>query len=156
MIGRNNALPWHLPGDLRHFRATTMGKTIIMGRRTWESIGRPLPGRTKIVISRRPDYVAEGARVVDSLDAALSLAQDITLIDGAEEAVVIGGAEIYRAAWARADRIYFTEVHAEVDGDAYLPEPDWEQWQEVSRERFEAESPNPYAYSGVTYERRRN
>ena len=153
VIGRNNALPWHLPEDLRYFKRVTMGKPIVMGRKTWESIGRPLPGRTNIVITRRPDYAAEGARVVSSLEEALSLAEDIALIDGTDELLVIGGAEIYKAALPLASRLYLTEVQADVPGDAYLPAVDWVQWREVSRESFAASETNPYDYSFVVYER---
>ena len=152
-IGRNNALPWHLPEDLRYFKRVTMGKPIVMGRKTFESIGRPLPGRTNIVISRRPDYAPEGVRVVDSLDAALALAEEIAVIDGSDELLVIGGAEIYRAAIPRASRLYLTEVHADVEGDACLPAIEWARWREVSRERFSASGDNPYDYSFVVFER---
>jgi len=147
VIGRDNALPWRLPGDLRHFKRITMGKPVIMGRKTWESIGRPLPGRTNIVISRNPAFAAEGAKVVTSLEEALALAGRIA--DRAGEAVVIGGAEIYRAALPQADRLYITEVHAEVEGDARLPAIDWNQWREASRE-YHAGEPD---YSFVCYER---
>lgn len=153
VIGRNNALPWHLSEDLRYFKRVTMGKPIVMGRKTWESIGRPLPGRTNIVISRNPQFSAEGARVVPSLDAALALAEDIALIDGARELMVIGGAQIYAEALPRAARLYLTEVHAQVEGDAYLPAVDWPQWRERSRERHAAVEPNPYDYSFVIYDR---
>jgi dihydrofolate reductase len=153
VIGRNNALPWHLPEDLRYFKRITMGKPIVMGRRTFESIGRPLPGRTNIVITRNPGFRAEGVRVVSCLDEALTLAADIAQIDGVRELVVIGGAEIYRAAIPRADRLYVTEVHAEVEGDAHLPPVDWSQWRERVRERHPAGGANPYDYSFVTYER---
>ena len=153
VIGRNNALPWHLPEDLRYFKRITMGKPIVMGRKTFESIGRPLPGRTNIVISRQPDYAPEGVRVVASLDAALALAEDIALIDGTDELMVIGGAEIYKAAIPKASRLYLTEVHADIDGDAYLPAIDWSQWHEQSRERFNAGDANPYDYSFVIFER---
>ena len=154
VIGRNNALPWHLPEDLRYFKRITMGKPSVMGRKTWESIGRPLPGRTNIVISRNPGFLAEGARVVPTLDAALELAESIALIDGTEELMVIGGAQIYAEALPRAGRLYLTEVHAPVEGDAYLPRIDWVQWRESYRERHEATAPNPYDYSFVVYERR--
>ena len=153
VIGRNNALPWHLPDDLRYFKRRTLGKPIVMGRKTYESIGRPLPGRTNIVITRNPGFVAAGVKVVSSLDEALRLAGDIAVIDGAEELVVIGGAEIYREAMPQADRLYLTEVHAVIEGDAVLPEIDWAQWREVGRERHAAEDPNPYDYSFVVYER---
>lgn len=153
VIGRNNGLPWHLPQDLRYFKRVTMGKPIVMGRKTFESIGRPLPGRANIVITRNPDFTAEGVRVVASLDEALRLAGDIALIDGAQELVVIGGAEIYKASIPRADRLYITEVHATVQGDAFLPEIDWVHWCEVGREHHAASDANPYDYSFVVYER---
>ena len=153
VIGRNNALPWHLSEDLRYFKRVTMGKPIVMGRKTYESIGRPLPGRSNIVISRNPGFEAEGIRVVASLDEALSLATDIAEMDGAEELVVIGGGEIYAAAIPRADRLYITEVHAAVEGDALLPAINWASWREVARERHAAAGPNPYDYSFVLFER---
>ena len=153
VIGRNNALPWHLPQDLRYFKRVTMGKPIVMGRKTFDSIGRPLPGRTNIVITRNPGFSAEGVRVVASLDEALRLAADIALTDGAPELVVIGGAEIYRASIPRADRLYITEVHASIEGDAFLPRIDWTHWREVSRERHCASDANPYDYSFVVYQR---
>jgi dihydrofolate reductase len=153
VIGRNNALPWHIPEDLRNFKRLTMGKPIIMGRKTFESIGKPLPGRTNIVITRNPVFRSEGVKVVFSLAAALELAQHIALVDGAEEAVVIGGAEIYRAVLPQAARLYLTEVHTVVEGDAVLPDIDWTQWREVSRERHAAQAPDQYDYSFVCYER---
>ena len=153
VIGRDNALPWHLTEDLRYFKRMTMGKPIIMGRKTYESIGKPLPGRANIVITRNRAFKAEGVQVTGSLDEALSLSADVALIDGAEEVLVIGGAEIYRAAIPRADRLYVTEVHASVEGDALLPEIDWNQWRELSRERHLAAGSNPYDYSFVVYER---
>lgn len=153
VIGRNNALPWHLPEDLRYFKQVTMGKPIVMGRKTYESIGRPLPGRTNIVLTSRTDFAPEGVRVVHSLDEALALAEDIALIEGCDELMVIGGAQIYEAAVPRASRLYFTEVHADVEGDAYLVGVDRSEWQEVSRQDFSAAGPNPYDYSFVVYER---
>ncbi|MFP5382493.1 MAG: dihydrofolate reductase, partial [Gammaproteobacteria bacterium] len=117
------------------------------------SLGRPLPGRTNIVISRQPDYAPAGARVVPTLDEAIVLAESIALIDGVDEAVVIGGAEIYALALPRCDRLYLTEVHAAVEGDAHFPGWDRARWQEVQREHFAAAGPNPYAYSFVVYER---
>jgi dihydrofolate reductase len=152
VIGKNNALPWHLPEDLRYFKRVTMGKPIIMGRKTFESIGRPLPGRTNIVITRNTALQAEGVKVVYSLDEALELAASIALLDGAQEAVVIGGAQIYREAIPVADRLYVTEVHANVEGDAVLPDIDWARWREVSREYCVAQPPNPYDYSFLCYE----
>jgi dihydrofolate reductase len=153
VIGRNNTLPWRLPEDLRYFKKVTLGKPIVMGRKTFESIGRPLPGRTNIVLTRNPGFQAEGVRVVASIDDALRLAQDIAATDGVREVVVIGGAEIYKAAIPRADRLYITEVHAKVEGDAVLPQIEWQTWRETGRERFPAQDPNPYDYSFVVYER---
>lgn len=153
VIGRNNALPWYLPEDLKYFKRVTMGKPIIMGRKTWESIGRPLPGRSNIIVSRNTNFEAEGAKVVHSLDEAIKMAENIALINGGEEAVVMGGAEIYRQALPRADRLYLTQVHAEVEGDAFFPEFDIERWHELGREDFSASGPNPYDYSFVVLER---
>ncbi len=154
VVGRDNQLPWYLPEDLKHFKRTTLGKPVLMGRKTWESIGRPLPGRTNIVITRQPDYQSQGAHVAASLEQAVELAEAVAVIDGARELMVIGGAEIYRLALPRAQRMYLTEVHAEVTGDARFPCWDHSQWRECSRERHAAEGPNPYNYSFVVYERR--
>ena len=153
MIGRNNSLPWHLSEDLKYFKRTTMGNCIIMGRRTWESIGRPLPGRTNIVITTKPDYEAEGARVVASLPAAIKLAESISLIDGSEEAFVIGGAGIYQTALPLANRFHLTRVHAQVEGDTLLADFDETQWQEVERQDFQHDDSNPYDYSICILER---
>lgn len=153
VIGRDNKLPWYLPNDLKYFKQVSMGKPILMGRKTYDSIGKPLPGRTNIVITRNPEWQAEGVKVVHSLEQALALAESIAEIDGAEELMVIGGDQIYQSALPRCDRLYLTEVHAEVEGDAYFPDFDREQFKELARERFEAEGPNPYAYSFVVLER---
>jgi dihydrofolate reductase len=154
VVGRDNQLPWHLPGDLPYFRRITMGKPVVMGRKTWDSIGRPLPGRTNIVISRQPDLELEGARVVDTVEAALALAEAVAEIDGVTELMVIGGAQIYALALPLAQRLYLTEVHAEVTGDARFPDWDRSQWLETSRDRHSAHDSNPYDYSFVVYERR--
>jgi dihydrofolate reductase len=151
-IGIDNKLPWYLPNDLKYFKQVTMGKPIIMGRKTYESIGKPLPGRTNIVITRNPDYQAEGIVVVNSLKQALDKAEDISFINGHDEVMVIGGAEIYNQGLESADRLYITHVHAEVEGDAFFPEVDWNDWQEQAREDFSAEGPNPYDYSFVVYD----
>ncbi|MEZ5502124.1 MAG: dihydrofolate reductase [Halioglobus sp.] len=153
VIGRDNALPWHLSEDLRHFKRVTMGKPVIMGRKTFQSIGRPLPGRANIVITRNPDFRAEGTSIVASLEEALELSGQLAMIDGAAESVVIGGARIYELAIPLADRLYVTEVHASVEGDAVLPPIDWTRWREASRERHAARAPNPYDFSFVCYER---
>lgn len=152
-IGRDNKLPWYLPNDLKYFKQVTLGKPIIMGRKTWESLKGPLPGRTNIVITRQRGYQAEGARVVPSLDEALTLAGHVGVIDGTSEAVVIGGAEIYALALPQIDRMYVTEVHADVVGDAFFPDVDMSQWQEAGREDFPAQPPNEYDYSFVVYQR---
>lgn len=144
-IGRDNALPWKLPGDLAHFKRSTMGRPILMGRKTWESLGRPLPGRRNVVISRNTAYLAEGALVVPDLDAAMAACA------GEEEVFVIGGAQIYAAALANADRIIATEVQAAVPGDAFFPYLPGFEWREISRESQPAE--NGYPYDFVVYER---
>lgn len=153
VIGRGNKLPWYLPEDLKYFKRITQGKPIVMGRKTYESIGRPLPGRTNIVISRNPDYTQPGTRVVGSLEAALELAEQQALVDGSEELLVIGGAEIYAQALVLADRLYITQVHAEIEGDAFFPEIDPQDWETVLRQDFSAEGSNPYDYSFLVYQR---
>ena len=154
VIGRNNKLPWYLPNDLKYFKQVTFGKPVIMGRKTWESLGKPLPGRTNIVITRQSGFQAEGAKVVATLDEAIAMAENVAFIDGQEEAVIMGGAEIYALALPRADRLYLTEVHAQVEGDTWFPEYDSTEWNEIGREDFQAEGPNPYDYSFVVYERK--
>lgn len=155
VIGRDNALPWHLPEDLRYFRRHTMGKPIVMGRKTWESIGRPLPGRTNVVVTRDASYEAAGGHVTTSLEAALTLARDVASIDGVNEVMVIGGAQLYRLALPIADRLYLTRVHTRVSGDATL-ELDLSQWHLESEERHEACDTNPYAYSFQQYNKKAN
>lgn len=144
-IGRDNALPWKLPGDLAHFKRSTLGHPIIMGRKTWDSLGRPLPGRSNIVISRNPDLRAEGAIVVATLQAAIEACGD------AAQAHVIGGAQIYAQALPLAQRVLATEVHAQVEGDAFFPLLPAFQWKETARAPQPAE--NGYEYDFVTYER---
>ena len=153
VIGRDNALPWRLPEDLRYFKRVTMGKPLVMGRRTFESIGGPLPGRENIVISRNPQFRAEGVRVAASLDEALQLARDIALAAGVDELLVIGGAQIYAEAIPAADRLYLTLVHAAVEGDAFLPPIDWQDWREIRRERHRGSGEDSHDFSFVLYER---
>jgi dihydrofolate reductase len=148
VIGVDNRLPWHLPQDLRRFRAITLGKPIVMGRRTHESIGRPLPGRRNIVLSRRPGYAAEGCEAVAGLDAALALAGD------AEEVMVIGGAALYREALPLAGRIYLTRLHRAFVGDTRFPSLDNADWRAVQREDFPADGERELGYSYLTLERR--
>jgi len=154
VVGINNTLPWHLPEDLKYFKRTTSGKAIIMGRKTYDSIGRPLPNRTNIVISRNRDFQADGVRVVASLEAAIELAKEVNYINDVQEVMVIGGASIYEAALPIADRLYLTHVHAEIEGDAYFPEVNFKQWLEVSREDYQASDKNPYDYSFVVYDKK--
>lgn len=153
VIGRNNKLPWHLPNDLKYFKQLTTGKPVIMGRKTYDSIGRPLPNRTNIVITRDTGFQAEGIKVVHTLEAAIELAEAECLIGGAEEVIIMGGAEIYRLALPVADRLYVTLVHAQVDGDAWFPEIDLKAYKEVGRQDFSADGPNPYDYSFCIFDR---
>lgn len=153
VIGRNNAMPWHIPDDMRYFRRVTMGKPVIMGRKTYESIGKPLPGRSNIVISRDPDFAADGVQVALSLQEAHGLASEIARTDGVDEAVVMGGAQIYELAMPLAQTLYFTEVHANVEGDAVLAPIDWRSWREVSREPQPGEGAGTHDCSFVRYER---
>ena len=147
VIGRDNALPWHLPADLKHFRALTLGKPVVMGRRTHESIGRPLPERINLVISRDPDYRAEGCIVLPSLAAAYEYGRD------QPELMVIGGASIYRQALPEARRIYLTEIRQDFAGDTVFPELEDANWREITRHDHEADGKNPYPYSFIVLER---
>lgn len=154
VIGINNKLPWYLPNDLKYFKQVTMGKPIVMGRKTFESIGKPLPGRANIIITRNKDWAAEGVKVSHSLEQAFELAQAVGEIDGKDELMIIGGDQIYKSCLACVDRIYLTQVHAHVEGDAWFPDVDWSQWQEIGREDFSAEGPNPYDYSFIVFDRK--
>jgi dihydrofolate reductase len=140
VIGRDGGLPWHLPADLLRFRAITMGKPIVMGRRTHVSIGRVLPGRRNVVLSRDTTFTAPGCEVFASLDSALA-----ALADQAET-MIIGGAALYTEALPRAARLHVTEVDAEIAGDVYFPALDRSQWHEVACEKHPADGANPYAY----------
>jgi dihydrofolate reductase len=153
VIGRAGGLPWHLSADLKHFKAETMGKPMIMGRKTFESIGKALPGRTSIVITRDPGYRAEGAVVVHDWDGAVAAARAALEETGGAEVMVIGGAQIYALALAYADRLYVTEVHRAVDGDTVFPEIDPAHWREVSREDFEPQTEGGPAFSFVAFEK---
>jgi dihydrofolate reductase len=143
VIGREGRLPWHLSADLKRFKQLTMGHTIVMGRKTWESIGRPLPGRRMVVITRQSDYRAEGAEVVSNLDDALALARAAD----DDEAFIIGGAEIYRLALPRAERLHLTLIHAKIDGDTVFPLVDWSTWQRTTSEQHRADSQNDFPFS---------
>ena len=149
IIGKDNQMPWHLPADLAYFKKITLGKPIIMGRKTFESIGRPLPGRQNIVISRNPDFSAEGVDVVGSVDQALALVQ------GVEEIMVIGGGAIYAHCLPAASRLYVTHIKADIDGDTRFPDFDREQtWLKTSSELRPADEKNLYDLDFCVYERR--
>jgi dihydrofolate reductase len=147
VIGRGGTLPWHLPDDLRQFRALTIGKPILMGRRTFESIGRPLPGRQNLVLSHDAAFAAEGVERVTTLDAAIAAA------GGAPEIAVIGGAAVYALVLPRALRLHVTEVAADVDGDTFFPAYDRSKWREIDRTPHAADARHAWAMDFVTYER---
>jgi dihydrofolate reductase len=144
-IGIDNTLPWHLPEDLKHFKAITMGHHIIMGRKTYESIGRPLPGRTTVIITRNRDYLMDGCLIANSLDDAIMLAA----VDS--EAFCVGGANLYAQVLPRADRLYITEIKADYEGDAHFPEIDPLAWRETRRDNHVSQS--GLAYDFVIYDR---
>lgn len=148
VIGIENRLPWHLPADLQHFRRLTLGKPILMGRKTFESIGKPLPGRVNIVVSQDRGFHPEGVIVARSIDEALDAAGD------AEELMVIGGASFYEQLLPRAQRLYLTEIHQRFAGDAFFPALNEATWLETAREEHAADERNPYAYGFVVLERR--
>lgn len=146
VIGCGGGLPWHLPNDLRHFKQLTIGKIVLMGRRTWASLGRPLPQRQNWVVSRNPDYSAEGARVFPSVEAALGAAGD-------DDVMAIGGADVFRRTLPLARRLHLTLVHAQVDGDTWFPEFDAGAFRQVEREDHAADARHAHAYSFITLER---
>jgi dihydrofolate reductase len=150
LIGRDNALPWRLPADLAHFKKMTSGKPIVMGRKTFESIGKPLPGRTSIVLSRSSGFAAEGVLVAGSLDSALDLAGAVA------EVLVIGGSAVYELALPRAQRLYLTLVDGEFEGDSWFPCIDPGQWREIKRDTHGADVGNPHNYSFVVLEKNTN
>jgi dihydrofolate reductase len=147
VIGAKGGLPWHLPEDLAFFKRTTMGHPIVMGRKTWESIGRPLPGRRSIVVTRDRTFVAPGAEVVHRLDDAVALCSN------SDEIFVIGGAHLYADALPRADRLLLTEIHADFEGDTFLPAPSGVHWTEVRREPHPSTDSRPFAFDFVDYRR---
>ncbi len=147
VIGANGAIPWHLPRELKLFKDLTMGHHLIMGRKTYESIGRLLPGRTTVIVTRQPGYRVAGAIVAHSLGEAISAGA------GDDEIFVIGGEEIFRAALPLASRLHVTAVDAEIPGDTYMPEFDESRWREASSQSFPADARNRYAFRYATYER---
>ncbi len=147
VIGRNNALPWHLPADLQRFKSLTMGHAVILGRKTFDTIGRPLPGRRWIVLTRDRGWRHAGVAVAHDLDQALrGIAHDA-------EVFVAGGAQVYAQALARADRIYLTVIHAEIEGDTRFPEIEASEWRQIEDQRHDADARHAYAYSFRRYER---
>lgn len=149
MIGRDGAVPWHLPADLRHFKRLTTGHTVIMGRRTFASVGRPLPNRRNVVVTRDSSYRPDGVVVAPGLAEALALAADEL------EVFIVGGAELYRLALPRADRMYLTIVHAEVPGDTYFPPFDPDEWRLEREERHTADARHAHPFTFRWYVRRR-
>lgn len=148
VIGRDGGLPWRLPGDLKFFKQLTTGHTVIMGRRTWDEIQRPLPGRRNIVVTRSATREFPGAERAGSLEAALALAA------GDDQVFIIGGGEIYRQALSRANRMYLTHVHAEVEGDTTFPEWNAAEWRVVEEQRYASDERHPHGFSIITYARR--
>lgn len=153
VIGLDNRMPWHLPADLKHFKAMTLGKPIIMGRKTWDSLGRPLPGRLNLVVSRQPDLHLEGAETFTSLDAALARAGQWAREQGADELMLIGGAQLYARALGQAQRLYLTRIEANPDGDAFFPVFDEAEWQRSDCQAHPAEGGAP-GYRFETWQRR--
>ncbi|WP_224364320.1 dihydrofolate reductase [Hyalangium versicolor] len=147
VIGVNNQLPWRLPADLARFKRVTMGHALVMGRKTYESIGRPLPGRTMIVVTRQPGYAPQGVKVAHSVDEALALAR------GDDEVFIGGGAELYAQTLDRLDRIYLTRIERDVPGDTRFPEVDLSTWKLIEEELHPATTPDALPYAFLTYER---
>lgn len=146
VIGVENKLPWHLPSDLKRFKALTLGHHVIMGRKTFESIGKPLPGRTNVIVTRQQNYQAQGCKVVHSLDAAIMGSR------GDGEAFIIGGAELYLQALPYADKLYITEIDLKVPkGDAYFPPLDLKKWKMIEKIEHKADASNPIAFAYLTY-----
>lgn len=147
-IGKDGKMPWHLPADLKHFKRNTLGKPVLMGRKTLEAIGRPLPERRNLVLTRDATFRAEGCETATSMDAA------IQMVAGVPELMVIGGGEVYRLAWPRTERIYLTRIQADVEGaDTFFPDLEDGHWREISREDHRADEKNPFDYSFLVLDR---
>jgi len=154
VIGKDNAMPWHLPADLAYFKKVTLGKPIIMGRKTYESIGRPLPGRRNIVISRDKDYSPQG-KGAEAVDCVVSVEQALALVTHVDEIMVIGGGAIYRHCLPKAQRLYITHINADIAGDTYFPNYD-DNWEKISHDALQADEKNAYDLDFTVYERNRN
>ena len=150
VLGKENQLPWHLPADLKYFKQLTTGHHVLMGRKTWESIGKPLPNRVSLVVSRSEDFKAEGATVAQSIEEGIDTARKAD----ETELFIIGGGEIFRLAMPLADRIYLTRIDHYFEGDVFFPEIDAELWKETESKSFEADEKNPYGYRFITLEKR--
>ncbi|MEM7619013.1 MAG: dihydrofolate reductase [Pseudomonadota bacterium] len=153
IIGSNNAMPWRQSSDLKHFKMLTYGKPIIMGRKTFQTIGKPLEGRNNIVITRNPDFHVEGVRIAFDLHNAKSWAYEYAKESNVEEAMIIGGAEIYQLFLPEVSRIYLTEIHTQLEGDTKFPELDMSQWEEVKRVRHQAGPKDDYDFSFIVLDR---
>ncbi len=151
VLGKDNQLIWHLPEDLKNFKRLTSGHPVLMGRKTFESLGRPLPNRTNIIITRNPDYAANGGVVVPSLDAAIEKATQT----GADKAFVIGGGEIYSQALPLANLLFLTHVHTQLEGDTFFPEFSLQDWQVVDTQHFAKDEKHAYDFDIVTYQKSR-
>lgn len=154
VIGADNAMPWRLPSDLKHFKALTLGKPVVMGRKTFESLGKPLPGRPHVVISRQAVDLPEGVHLVQSLEAALELAGQLAAASGAEDVMIIGGGQIYAQAMDHADRLELTRVHASPEGDTVFPVFDASQWELVAERAGERSEKDSADVTFQTYRRR--
>ena len=152
VIGRDNTLPWRLPNDMKNFMAVTMGKPVVMGRKTLESMKAPLPGRTNIVLTTNQSWQRQGVEICHDLEAALEIGQSQCQRDGQAEVMVIGGADIYALALPVATRLYVTHVHADIAGDVYFPEFDLSRWQIVSQQRHDADERHSYDFTLAVYE----
>ena len=154
VIGRDNRLPWRLPDDMRHFMSTTLGHPVVMGRRTFESMNKPLPGRANIVLTGRPDYAGQGISVAADFRAGLAIAENRCREDGKNTTFVIGGARVYEAALPIADRLIVTRIDADIDGDTWFPAVDWSDWQATSSASHDTDAAHAYPFSITAYKRR--
>lgn len=150
VIGRSNDIPWYLPADLKYFKRTTLGHHVVMGRKSFQSIGRPLPKRTNVIVTRDPFFIASGCIVTHSLEQALAIAKS----NGEEEAFIIGGGEIYRQSMELLDKLYLTEVDLEVEGDVFFPKINEEEWTEIFRQENEPDEKNEHRYTFRVLERK--
>lgn len=150
VIGKDNDIPWYLPADLKYFKKTTLNHHIIMGRKCFQSIGKPLPKRTNVIVTRNPFYIVSNCYIASSVEEALEIARE----NGEEEAIIIGGGEIYKLTQSLWDKMYITEVDTEIEGDIYFPEIDTDKWNKVSEEFHEKDTKNEYDYSFLVYEKK--